>query len=408
MVYLLKSEKSNMNLYDSWLCGGAIVSPTFILTSAACLSDVTYLYAIAGYDKYVKSEDLDSDPCTRERKQKIVKTCIPQRYKFSYGNFVWTNIDIGLAIVEKPYDFNDITYRAHCSYVPGPIRINFSPLTQINGTDVYVYGWGHALKIRTSGDYQDYNQEYLQVTTSRIVEKSYCLTYFKNLTDIINNFMICCTGTAYVFTNGTMDAPISTYNNGCTRRNANGNCDKPDYLNYDYGFDSRRNANFTVDKTSHNSTDLKGEIVRRQGVICQNDHGGPLVAWVGSEELVLGVASTSLHSQKLHCIPPHLYTSTQCTSLFLKCALKDPSASRKSCDEMGKIAGYEIHETEIDWGQHDGNANNDANGTKTNAIDKDVFNWNPNESDKKNKGDLRTNEENPNKNIDSVEDVVIL
>jgi hypothetical protein len=54
----------------------------------------------------------------------------------------------------------------------------------------------------------------------------------------------------------------------------------------------------------------------------QNDHGGPLVTWVGSSEVVIGVASTSLYDEHHYCVAPSIYTSTTCTMRFIMCGLQ--------------------------------------------------------------------------------------
>lgn len=76
-VYLVESRISPME-YDEWICGGALVTCDFIVTSAACVEDVKHLYAIAGYEKYVSKEEIYKDKCTSKMKKKIVFTCIPK------------------------------------------------------------------------------------------------------------------------------------------------------------------------------------------------------------------------------------------------------------------------------------------------------------------------------------------
>lgn len=54
----------------------------------------------------------------------------------------------------------------------------------------------------------------------------------------------------------------------------------------------------------------------------QNDHGGPLVTWVGSHEVLIGVASVFKVDNDYKCVGPYLYTSTQCNGAFLSCILE--------------------------------------------------------------------------------------
>lgn len=64
--------------YIGWVCGGAIVSEWYIITSAACVQDVKHIYAIAGYRKYVKTNDIEHDECTKRMKKKIIFSCVPK------------------------------------------------------------------------------------------------------------------------------------------------------------------------------------------------------------------------------------------------------------------------------------------------------------------------------------------
>ena len=76
-VFFVKSPYSEPG-DDSWLCAGAIVSPTQILTAAACLVDVNKVYVIAGYKKYVRVEDVEKDKCANRSKKKVVKISVPK------------------------------------------------------------------------------------------------------------------------------------------------------------------------------------------------------------------------------------------------------------------------------------------------------------------------------------------
>ncbi|KAH9636507.1 hypothetical protein HF086_017673 [Spodoptera exigua] len=124
VVYLVKAPFSN-KIYDSWLCGGALVSKEFILTSAACVEDVDFLYAIAGYKKYVKDKFIEHDDCTKTMKKKVIYTCVP------------------VVKVESPFNLFDARFQIMCSYIPTIVRINFDPKHQVPGTEAMVFGWGH-------------------------------------------------------------------------------------------------------------------------------------------------------------------------------------------------------------------------------------------------------------------------
>ncbi|VVD00264.1 unnamed protein product, partial [Leptidea sinapis] len=105
-VYLVMAKDSDQK-YIGWTCGGAIVSKWHILTSAACVTDVVYMYAIAGYDTYVPTDELDKDK------------------------------------VESHYIFDDEVYTTYCSYKPTIIPINYDSKYQGPTTDVIIFGWGH-------------------------------------------------------------------------------------------------------------------------------------------------------------------------------------------------------------------------------------------------------------------------
>ncbi|KOB67895.1 Uncharacterized protein OBRU01_14217, partial [Operophtera brumata] len=93
--------------YKGWTCGGSIVSPEYILTSAACVEDVKFMYAIAGYKKFVEYEKIDLNNCTKQIER-------------------WAYTDIALAKVETAFDFKDASYLEHqCSYIPAIIQINY-------------------------------------------------------------------------------------------------------------------------------------------------------------------------------------------------------------------------------------------------------------------------------------------
>ena len=54
----------------------------------------------------------------------------------------WMNLDIGVATVQQPYDFNDQSYLTHCSYVPQSIKINYDKTLEVENTRAIALGWG--------------------------------------------------------------------------------------------------------------------------------------------------------------------------------------------------------------------------------------------------------------------------
>lgn len=58
--------------------------------------------------------------------------------------------DVGIGVVEKHYDFFDMSYLKVCSYEPEAISINYDSKLEIAGNSVLALGWGaaNARKVR--------------------------------------------------------------------------------------------------------------------------------------------------------------------------------------------------------------------------------------------------------------------
>ncbi|XP_022827650.1 uncharacterized protein LOC111357265 [Spodoptera litura] len=364
VAYLVKAPMSSKK-YDSWVCGGAIVSTLFIITSAACVDDVEYLYAVAGYKKYVTDQDIETDQCTKTMKKKVIYTCVPMKYELNYHQVEkWSYIDIAVVKVESPYDFNDSQYETLCSYKPKVIGVNYEKRFQDPGIDGLVYGWGHLDIWRQQGDTKNYNQEALRYAAVKVIDKTICkreYSKFPNMNNVIDEFMICTEGKGEIDENGNLaldDGNEEPKLNGCKNPLENLHCDQ-DTLNTFTEDETRRevlrSANQTSDdhKTKVKNGTLSSRRIRtRRTGICQNDHGGPLVTWAGANEVLIGVASVFKVTTESTCTGPYLYTSTRCNGMFLHCILSSKTRRRSICDSPPIQRGYETVEKFVSWKNH--------------------------------------------------------
>ncbi|XP_072934897.1 uncharacterized protein [Epargyreus clarus] len=353
MVYLVKASASPQN-YDAWICGGTIVSPLYIVTSAACVEDVQYMYVIAGYNKYVKYDDINQNQCTKNRKKKVVYTCVPKAYDFEYEKLEkWAFIDLGVVKVESPYDFNDESYKNDCSYPPAPITINYEPKYQAPGLDALVLGWGHSEIWRNPSDNKDYNQEDLHYASTLLEEKELCKEAYSNvpkMDQIIDRYMICTNNPGNIDDSGNLIVTNKPLADGCFDFNQDGNDTIPLEC-IDTLFpseDTRKGMNIT------------NRITRRHG-ICQNDHGGPIITWLGTHEILIGVASVFRVTNESKCEGPYLFTSTQCNGAFLDCVVNGENSTRRSlCNKPPAERGFHMIQRTISWTHHpDGPAENE-------------------------------------------------
>ncbi|XP_050554167.1 uncharacterized protein LOC118270715 [Spodoptera frugiperda] len=351
MVYLVNSQYS-ANQPDSWLCGGVIISPTQILTAAACLTEVTHIYAIAGYKKYVSGNNIDKDECTRTRKQRIVKVIV---YK-DYNATLWVKFDIGIGIVEKPYNFFDTSYRTVCSYEPQAISINYDIEVETANSFGLVLGWG-AAKPKGPEINSDTNSVYLMEAYTVLTNKSLC----RNQIPASLEYYFLCTQRLPERPKQRTGAAVTTQNSVTP--------DKCDYTNFnlslaveclemvEVSFNRKANeyqATYTaklnetqLNHLKENQTAIRKDIIQvsQLGGICQNDHGGPLITTTGDKEMVMGIALNSVYNQAYQCMGPYLFLSTARSSVLLKCLLSSDEETRQVCKSMK----YEIKEHDVIW-----------------------------------------------------------
>ncbi|CAH0721139.1 unnamed protein product, partial [Brenthis ino] len=310
-VYLVPAEESSRN-YDSWICGGAIIHPFLVLTSAACIEDVEKAYVIAGYHKYVKLSDLDKNECTKNMKRKIVDTYVPLSYELDYSNIEkWSALDIAVVKVDKQYRFDDQNFTKYCSYPPNKIDVNFDKQNEKPGTQAIVLGWGHTSKWRMEEDERDHNVKELLYGPTIIYPKNECKKYYikPNLSNIIDKYMICTDDYGLLYDSGATDLTHQYV-------------PELEQMKLEYFTDYDVNSDDAIiDNVSKTNPDA--EILGSKPGICQNDHGGPLISWINGTETVLGVASVFRVNQNLECVPPFLFTSTYRNKDLVKCLLND-------------------------------------------------------------------------------------
>ncbi|XP_046972879.1 uncharacterized protein LOC124539625 [Vanessa cardui] len=346
MVYLTREKTSPRN-YDSWLCGGAIVSSWYILTSAACVEDVQNMYAVAGYDKYVKDSELEINECTKNMKRRIVYTCLPEAYGLVYDQLEeWSKLDIALVKVDQKYKFRDRTYIQYCAYMPKRVSVNLDIKYEAAGEKAIVLGWGHLINWREIEDKTDYNQNTLRYAATKIFSKEECKSYFDNpnLSDLIDNYMICTYKPSDINEKGLVKKN--------RRKNINSSNDTIEITDKTVETDETK---MLQDQDNITSRFRVFNATRRQG-ICQNDHGGPLISWVEGEEYVIGVASVFRVNSQSECIGPYLFTSTARNKMFINCVLNEKNYLRRSsiCDKPAIERGFKIIERHVHIDEYGG------------------------------------------------------
>lgn len=379
-VYLRKAEVDPRG-YIAWLCGGSLVGSKVVLTSAACVEDVTYLYVIAGYEKYV-SDKANEDSCLKHTTRKVVQICVPKAYDLVYEELEkWTNYDIAVIKVDRDI-VGDKSYKKYCSYEPKVVAINYD-FIELQATDnsVMVLGWGHSKTWRQPNDNRNFNQKKLQYVSTNIYDKKECKKKYKSfgIEDIIEKYMVCTLKRNLYDDQGNRAGKIET-RDGCietdSKEKEKPKDDSTSNESVSVASDeeetvklkAKKKKKKTSEETSESSIESKETEKKKEkevkeeeiGGICQNDHGGPLISWVHGKPIVIGVASV-FQVKNNTCTGPFLFTSTYCSAKFLKCVVEGMSGihegSRRSmadyCYLPPKEKGFEIIERSVAWKDDD-------------------------------------------------------
>ncbi|XP_063834647.1 uncharacterized protein LOC135083833 isoform X2 [Ostrinia nubilalis] len=342
MVYFLAAPPLE---FSAWTCGGVIITKDYVLTSASCIQNVPHAYVINGYNRYVNAEQMEKDECIMQKRKKVINFCHPKSYdgtKVFNNDFVWSLGDICVAQVDTPFAFNDRSYYDVCSYPPAYIGVNFYSHFDGGGIDVVNLGWGHAQYYRPEGEFLDMNEEFLRFSSGTTTNITDCQARNKAAIDKISisnhfkKFFIC------------VEEPGNLDENG-------------DIINENTQFFDTCNDTYDPLSIGRKGVDKKNcmEVLRARinytsehvGGFCQNDHGGPLVAWIGGHETVIGIASLFSVSDDMRCRPPYLYTATASINKLLACYIwSNFTSSRRRqmyCDDV--ITEMDYTQQNVAW-----------------------------------------------------------
>ncbi|CAH0401621.1 unnamed protein product [Chilo suppressalis] len=317
MVYLqLTKESAKAHKYRGWLCGGVIVDPYYVLTSAACVEDADRFYIVSGTTRFVDSFDYKSDDCVCKHRRKVVWKCIPKNYKFDFQDSIkWSSNDIAIVKVDRPFKLG--VCEKGCEFATDIICYNnISRELEKAGTKGYIAGWGSGNNFR-EGVYRRQsvhipeNAKCLQEAKVCIMDNEQCAKkWAQRFRNIITQYMIC-----------TKDV-MKKLSEICDKKYAN--CTDVESRRQIEGPVDSSNKIFNVDLGRHlrDPDDYTARRAMVQGGFCENDHGGPLIVKYQGKERVVGVISACKIDPKSHsCHGPFLYTSVFKNRQFISCAI---------------------------------------------------------------------------------------
>ncbi|CAG4967646.1 unnamed protein product [Parnassius apollo] len=341
MVYLqLTKESAKAHKYRGWLCGGVILSPYYVLTSAACVEDADHFYIVSGTTKFVDSFDYKSDDCVCNHRRKVVWKCVPKNYKFDFQDSIkWSSNDIAIVKVKKPFKLG--VKEKGCEFATNSLGYNnVSRDLEKAGTKGYIAGWGSVNNFR-EGVYRrqeghvPQNAKFLQEAKVCVMDNEQCAKkWAQKFRSIITQYMIC-----------TKDV-MKRLSEICDKKYAN--CtDMEENRRHLDKLDEQNSETFSVDLGRHIRDPDDYTARRSYGGFCENDHGGPLIVKYQGKERVIGVISACKIDPKRHsCHGPFLYTSVFKNRQFISCAIhKD---IEETCRRVFR-SGITHEEWSVNW-----------------------------------------------------------
>ncbi|XP_063369354.1 uncharacterized protein LOC134657722 [Cydia amplana] len=372
MVYL-RPAKMTPALDPNWLCGGVIIHPRYILTSAACIEDVTHFYIVSGTHRWVPPKQ--TNECIKNGATKAIWKCVPKTYRFDgteYNNIQWMENDIAVVMAAEPINFNKRVQG--CDFIPQMIRFNnVSDEFEAPETSASVAGWGSTQDFTDPTDAIDFgaataiatdipstvvDNPYPDITRSinsvqlmeadvEILPKGNCKSlWLPRYHEVIDNYMIC--GKNIFYDELHLDCEENQME-----------CRELVYTPEDGGV-VRRHQGKKFEKLVLQSLKrlkilrrARQKSLRREGKevggFCENDHGGPLITGQGKTSMVIGIISAyrTLNSSK-RCVGPFLYTSVFNNRNLINCAINRQLG--KQCRTLLRDSSTVLDQEHINWG----------------------------------------------------------
>nr|XP_021191504.2 uncharacterized protein LOC110377127 [Helicoverpa armigera] len=362
MVYLqLTKESAKAHKYRGWLCGGVIVDPYYVLTSAACVEDADRFYIVSGTTKFVDSFDYKNDECVCKHRRKVVWKCIPKNYKFDFQDSIkWSSNDIAIVKVDKAFKFG--VQEKGCEFGTDLIMYNnISREMEKPGTKGWIAGWGSGNNFRegvyrrqkeTGTAHIPKNSKCLQEAKVCVMDNEQCAKkWAQRFREIITQYMIC-----------TKDV-MKRLSEVCDKRYAN--CTDVESRRQTDVEVPTKTINVDLGRHLRDPDDYTARRSSMQGGFCENDHGGPLIVRYQGKERVIGVISACKIDPKSHsCHGPFLYTSIYRNRQFISCAIhKDVE---ENCRRVFR-SGITHEEWSVSWDNAD---DDDDDGMGDNSDEK--------------------------------------